>query len=329
MQGILLINLGSPKELQLKSVRSYLKEFLSDDLVIDIPKIFQQLLLNLIILPFRPKKTLEAYSSIWTKEGSPLILNTNKIAKSLSKKSGIAVEVAMRYQEPKIYDALKNLIAKGCKDITVIPLYPHYAMATTLTTIKEVKRVAKDMDLNLKFIESFFKEPAYINSLSKKITSYLKDETDYLLFSYHGIPERHILKTDLTKSHCLNTPDCCNKESASKPFCYKAQVLETSKLCAKEIGLESDQWGVSFQSRLGPGWLKPFSDIELAELPKKGKKNIAVVCPAFVADNLETLEEMDIRGRETFLDSGGNSFTYVPCLNDDDSWIDFLSSLVD
>jgi protoporphyrin/coproporphyrin ferrochelatase len=329
MQGILLINLGSPKELQLKSVRSYLKEFLSDDLVIDIPKIFQQLLLNLIILPFRPKKTLEAYSSIWTKEGSPLILNTNKIAKSLSKKSGIAVEVAMRYQEPKIYDALKNLIAKGCKDITVIPLYPHYAMATTLTTIKEVKRVAKDMDLNLKFIESFFKEPAYINSLSKKIKSYLKDETDYLLFSYHGIPERHILKTDLTKSHCLNTPDCCNKESASKPFCYKAQVLETSKLCAKEIGLESDQWGVSFQSRLGPGWLKPFSDIELAELPKKGKKNIAVVCPAFVADNLETLEEMDIRGRETFLDSGGNSFTYVPCLNDDDSWIDFLSSLVD
>lgn len=327
MQGILLINLGSPKDLQLKSVRSYLKEFLSDDLVIDIPKIFQQLLLNLIILPFRPKKTLEAYRSIWTEDGSPLILNTNKISKSLSISAGIPVEVAMRYQEPKIDDALKNLVSKGCKNITVIPLYPHYAMATSLTTINEVKRIAKDLELNLRFVESFYNHPEYIKSLSNKIKSYLKEDVDYLLFSYHGIPERHILKTDPTKSHCLNTPDCCSKESAAKPFCYKAQVLETSRLCAEEIGLQSNQWGIAFQSRLGPGWLKPFSDIELAELPKKGRKNIAVVCPAFVADNLETLEEMDIRGRETFMEGGGENFTYIPCLNSDDSFIKFLGEL--
>ena len=330
MRGILLINLGSPKKLDLNSVKSYLKEFLSDDLVIDLPKTIQKLLVNLIILPVRSKNTLEAYSSIWTKEGSPLIVNTKSIADALADESQIPVSFAMRYQEPSISKAIEELCNQGCNDIKVLPLYPHYAMATSLTTINEVKDiVAREYPhIEVSFINSFHDGDGYINSLADKISQYFTDEFDYLLFSYHGIPERHIRKTDPTQSHCLQKSNCCSIDSSAKPFCYKAQVLETSRLCAEKLKLDNSRWGVSFQSRIGPGWLKPFSDITLKELPKKGKKKIAVVCPSFVADNLETLEEMEIRGKKTFMDAGGSNFTYIPCLNSDESWISYLSKLV-
>ena len=330
MRGILLINLGSPKKLDLNSVKSYLKEFLSDDLVIDLPKTIQKLLVNLIILPVRSKNTLEAYSSIWTKEGSPLIVNTKSIADALADESQIPVSFAMRYQEPSISKAIEELCNQGCNDIKVLPLYPHYAMATSLTTINEVKDiVAREYPhIEVSFINSFHDGDGYIDSLADKISQYFTDEFDYLLFSYHGIPERHIRKTDPTQSHCLQNSNCCSIDSSAKPFCYKAQVLETSRLCAEKLKLDNSRWGVSFQSRIGPGWLKPFSDITLKELPKKGKKKIAVVCPSFVADNLETLEEMEIRGKKTFMDAGGNNFTYIPCLNSDKSWISYLSKLV-
>ena len=330
MRGILLINLGSPKKLDLNSVKSYLKEFLSDDLVIDLPKTIQKLLVNLIILPVRSKNTLEAYSSIWTKEGSPLIVNTKSIADALADESQIPVSFAMRYQEPSISKAIEELCNQGCNDIKVLPLYPHYAMATSLTTINEVKDIAarEYPDIEVSFINSFHDGDGYIDSLADKISQYFTDEFDYLLFSYHGIPERHIRKTDPTQSHCLQNSNCCSIDSSAKPFCYKAQVLETSRLCAEKLKLDNSRWGVSFQSRIGPGWLKPFSDITLKELPKKGKKKIAVVCPSFVADNLETLEEMEIRGKKTFMDAGGSDFTYIPCLNSDESWISYLSKLV-
>ena len=330
MQGILLINLGSPKKLELNSVKSYLKEFLSDDLVIDLPKPIQKFLVNFIIVPTRSKNTLEAYRTIWTKEGSPLIKNTQSIANALGEESQKPVAYAMRYQEPSISEALKELTSKGCDSIKVLPLYPHYAMATSLTTINEVKEiVSKDYpQIEVNFISSFHDGDGYINSLSKKIDQYFTDEFDYLLFSYHGIPERHIKKTDPTKSHCLIESNCCSLDSSAKPFCYKAQVLETSRLCAEKLKLDKHRWGVSFQSRIGPGWLKPFSDIALEELPGKGKKKIAVVCPSFVADNLETLEEMEIRGKETFMKAGGETFTYIPCLNSDDSWITYLNELI-
>ena len=330
MQGILLINLGSPKKLELNSVKSYLREFLSDDLVIDLPKPIQKFLVNLIIVPIRSKNTLEAYSSIWTKEGSPLIVNTQSIADALADKSQIPVSFAMRYQEPSISSAIEELYNQGCNEIKVLPLYPHYAMATSLTTINEVKDiVAKEYPhIEVSFINSFHDGDGYIDSLSDKIAQYFTDEFDYLLFSYHGIPERHIRKTDPTQSHCLQNSNCCSIDSSAKPFCYKAQVLETSRLCAEKLKLDNSRWGVSFQSRIGPGWLKPFSDITLKELPEKGKKNIAVVCPSFVADNLETLEEMEIRGKKTFMDAGGNNFTYIPCLNSDESWISYLGKLV-
>ena len=326
MKGILLINLGSPKDLELDSIKNYLKEFLSDDLVIDYPKLLQQILVNWIIIPSRYKNTREAYSEIWTEDGSPLIHDTLVLGEKVSAKSGTLVEVSMRYQFPSIEEGLKKLKAKGCSEIFVVPLYPHYAMSTVLTTEREVKRIESKLklDLRLNFIGAFYNEGGYISSLSDVINRNRQKESDYLLFSYHGIPNRHLIKTDPTKNHCLKVKNCCEIESKAKPFCYKAQVLETSKLCAKKLELKDNEWGVSFQSRIGPGWIQPFTDKELVRLAEEGIQNLDVVCPAFVTDNLETLEEMNIRGRETFLEAGGKSFKYIPCLNDEESWVDFL-----
>ena len=326
MKGILLINLGSPRDLELKSIKDYLKEFLSDDLVIDYPKFLQQILVNWIIIPSRYKNTREAYSEIWTENGSPLIHDTIALGEKVGAKSGALVEVSMRYQFPSIEEGLKKLKAKGCSEIFVVPLYPHYAMSTILTTEREVKRIESKLglDLRLNFIGAFYNEGGYISSLSDVINRNRQKESDFLLFSYHGIPNRHLTKTDPTKNHCLKVKNCCEIESKAKPFCYKAQVLETSKLCAKKLELKDNEWGVSFQSRIGPGWIQPFTDKELVRLAEEGIKNLDVVCPAFVTDNLETLEEMNIRGRETFLEAGGESFNYIPCLNNEESWVDFL-----
>ena len=328
MKGILLINLGSPKDLELESIKEYLKEFLSDDLVIDYPKLLQQILVNWIIIPSRYKNTREAYSEIWTKKGSPLINDTRILGEKVSLKSDTPVEVSMRYQFPSIKEGLVNLKKKGCSEIFVVPLYPHYAMSTVLTTENEVKRIENELELDLKlnFIGAFYNEQEYISSLSKVIRNNRHEESDFLLFSYHGIPNRHLVKTDPTKSHCLQVKNCCDVESKAKPFCYKAQVIETSKLCAERLELKENEWGISFQSRIGPGWIQPFTDKELVRLAEEGIKNLDVVCPAFVTDNLETLEEMNIRGRETFLEAGGQSFNYIPCLNDAESWVDFLVS---
>ncbi|MDG1120720.1 MAG: ferrochelatase [SAR86 cluster bacterium] len=326
MKGILLINLGSPRDLELKSIKDYLKEFLSDDLVIDYPKFLQQILVNWIIIPSRYKNTREAYSEIWTENGSPLIHDTIALGEKVGAKSGVLVEVSMRYQFPSIEEGLKKLKAKGCSEIFVVPLYPHYAMSTVLTTEREVTRIESKLglDLQLNFIGAFYNEGGYISSLSDVINRNRQKESDYLLFSYHGIPNRHLIKTDPTKNHCLKVKNCCEIESKAKPFCYKAQVLETSKLCAKKLELKDNEWGVSFQSRIGPGWIQPFTDKELVRLAEEGIQNLDVVCPAFVTDNLETLEEMNIRGRETFIEAGGKSFKYIPCLNDEESWVDFL-----
>ena len=282
MKGILLINLGSPRDLELKSIKDYLKEFLSDDLVIDYPKFLQQILVNWIIIPSRYKNTREAYSEIWTENGSPLIHDTIALGEKVGAMSGVLVEVSMRYQFPSIEEGLKKLKAKGCSEVFVVPLYPHYAMSTVLTTEREVKRIESKLglDLRLNFIGAFYNEGGYISSLSDVINRNRQKESDYLLFSYHGIPNRHLIKTDPTESHCLKVTNCCEIESKAKPFCYKAQVLETSKLCAKKLELKDDEWGVSFQSRIGPGWIQPFTDKELVRLAKEGVQHLDVVCPA-------------------------------------------------
>ncbi len=331
-EGVLLINLGSPKELTKKSVRDYLKVFLSDDNVVDIPKFFQQTILRLFILPFRPKNTLEAYEKIWTKQGSPLIISTQSIAKKLSRKTGWFVEYAMRYEEPSIENALINLKNNGINKIYVISLYPHNAMATTITTELETRLVADKVsdDFELIFTEPFYDNEIYINAMSNSIKPYIENDAfDKIIFSYHGIPKRQAKKTDETGDHCFSTGECCEVVGDGSKDCYRSHTRIASVLTAEKLGLSEDQWEIAYQSRIGPGWLTPFTDKRLAELPKEGKDNIAILCPSFISDCLETLEEIDIRGRETFFTAGGRNMTYIPCLNDSEETINLLENLIE
>ena len=330
-EGVLLINLGSPKELSKKSVRQYLRVFLSDDNVVDLPKFFQQFILRLFILPFRPKNTLEAYEKIWTKEGSPLIISTESIANKLTEKTGWNVEYAMRYEEPSIERALHKFKKNEINKIYVISLYPHNAMATTVTTELETRNVAMNVsnDFELIFTKPFFDNEEYINAMVNTIRPYVENKSyDKIIFSYHGIPKRQAKKTDETGEHCFSTSNCCEIENDGSKDCYRSHTRIASDLTAKKLGLKDDQWEIAYQSRIGPGWLTPFTDKRLAKLPEEGKDNIAILCPSFISDCLETLEEIDIRGRETFLKAGGKNMTYIPCLNDSEDTINLLESLV-
>ena len=330
-EGVLLINLGSPKELSKKSVRQYLRVFLSDDNVVDLPKFFQQFILRLFILPFRPKNTLEAYEKIWTKEGSPLIISTESIANKLTEKTGWNVEYAMRYEEPSIEKALHKFKKKEINKIYVISLYPHNAMATTVTTELETRNVAMNIsnDFELIFTKPFFDNEEYINAMVNSIRPYVENKSyDKIIFSYHGIPKRQAKKTDETGEHCFSTSNCCEIENDGSKDCYRSHTRIASDLTAKKLGLKDDQWEIAYQSRIGPGWLTPFTDKRLAKLPEEGKDNIAILCPSFISDCLETLEEIDIRGRETFLKAGGKNMTYIPCLNDSEDTINLLENLV-
>ena len=330
-EGVLLINLGSPKELSKKSVRQYLRVFLSDDNVVDLPKFFQQFILRLFILPFRPKNTLEAYEKIWTKEGSPLIISTESIANKLTEKTGWNVEYAMRYEEPSIEKALHKFKKNVINKIYVISLYPHNAMATTVTTELETRNVAMNVsnDFELIFTKPFFDNEEYINAMVNSIRPYVENKSyDKIIFSYHGIPKRQAKKTDETGEHCFSTSNCCEIENDGSKDCYRSHTRIASDLTAKKLGLKDDQWEIAYQSRIGPGWLTPFTDKRLAKLPEEGKDNIAILCPSFISDCLETLEEIDIRGRETFLKAGGKNMTYIPCLNDSEDTINLLENLV-
>ena len=330
-EGVLLINLGSPKELSKKSVRQYLRVFLSDDNVVDLPKFFQQFILRLFILPFRPKNTLEAYEKIWTKEGSPLIISTESIANKLTEKTGWNVEYAMRYEEPSIERALHKFKKNEINKIYVISLYPHNAMATTVTTELETRNVAMNVsnDFELIFTKPFFDNEEYINAMVNTIRPYVENKSyDKIIFSYHGIPKRQAKKTDETGEHCFSTSNCCEIENDGSKDCYRSHTRIASDLTAKKLGLKDDQWEIAYQSRIGPGWLTPFTDKRLAKLPEEGKDNIAILCPSFISDCLETLEEIDIRGRETFLKAGGKNMTYIPCLNDSEDTINLLEGLV-
>ncbi|MDG1268554.1 MAG: ferrochelatase [Candidatus Marinimicrobia bacterium] len=331
-KNILLINLGSPKSLDKKDVKDYLREFLSDDLVIDLPKILQQFILRCFILPFRPAQAKEAYELIWEEEGSPLIINTQKIANALAKKTGWNIDIAMRYQEPSIENVIEKYKENNVEELTVISLYPHNAMSTTLSTELAVKEVVRRIypDLKLSFVEPFYDNPLYIEALSESIKPYLKD-IDKLVFSYHGIPMRHIKKSDISGSHCLGENSCCNIDNVSSRNCYRSNTFTTSKLTAQYLKLKSSEWMMTFQSRvsiISPNWLKPYTDIELDNLPPKGVERVGVVCPSFVADCLETLEEIDMRARETFEEAGGETFKYIPCLNDDKKFISVLEHLI-
>lgn len=323
------MNLGSPKSTAVKDVKEYLGEFLMDERVIDYNWFLRSLLVKGIILNTRPAKSAEAYKAVWTDEGSPLIVFTEKIKDKLQKLVDIPVEIGMRYAEPSIETGISKLVAQGVDKIVLFPLYPQYAMSTTESVIVKAEEVRKLKfpDVQINYIEPFYNNEMYIESLADSIKTRFSDDYDALLFSYHGVPERHIYKTDPTKTCNLN--DCCSKKSnPSHSFCYKHQCFETTNKVIEKLNLPREKAIVSFQSRLGKDkWIEPYTDATLKALPSKGVKKIAVVCPAFVSDCLETLEEIAMEGKEIFLHNGGETYEYIPCLNDNDTWIQVIKTL--
>jgi len=325
-KGILLLNLGSPDSPNPKDVKRYLAEFLMDENVIDIPKWKRTLLVKGIILNTRPKQSAKAYKKVWTDEGSPLIVISENFQKMVKDKVGedITVSLGMRYGNPSIKSALLELKDAGVDDIYAIPLYPQYAMSSTGTVIEKLEADLKEMNWNpkLKIQEPFFDQDNYIDALSKNIEKQVDlEDPDLFLFSYHGIPERHIIKTDPTQSHCKIDGSCCNTPSEAHRRCYRHQCFETTKKVAEKLNLPEEKVKVSFQSRLGrTPWLKPYTDHMLEELPEKGVKNLAIITPAFVADCLETIEEIGMEGEEEFLEAGGEKYTRIECLNTDENW---------
>ena len=324
-----MINLGSPDSTSIKDVRKYLDEFLMDERVIGKSYWFRWFLVKVIILNTRPRKSAKAYKKIWWKEGSPLIVLSKRLFDKVTKLVKFPVALAMRYGSISIFKGLKELDDKGVKNITVLPLYPHYAMSSYETVVEKVKDEVKTNfpHLKIKTVEPFYNDKKYIDLLCKKIKSTIsKIEYDHILFSYHGIPISHLKISDPTNSHCYKVKDCCNNHSDAHKFCYKHQVLETTELVIKKLKIDKNKYSNAFQSRLpNEAWLKPYTDDELVRLAKQGKKKLVIVTPAFVTDCLETLEEIAMEGKEEFLEAGGESYHYVPCLNDDDDWAKLIS----
>ncbi|MGY0407641.1 MAG: ferrochelatase, partial [Polaribacter sp.] len=316
MRGVLLNNLGSPDSTETKDVKKYLGEFLMDERVIDIPYWKRYLLINGIILNFRPKKSAAAYKKIWWKEGSPLVVISEKFAKKVQQKIDIPVELAMRYGSMSMEKGIKNLIDKGVTEIFLAPLYPHYAMSSYETVVVKAEEILAEKypKVKLDVLPPFYNKPDYIKVMSNSIANYLQDfEYDHILFSYHGIPEHHIKKSDPTNNHCKIDGSCCERNSVAHYTCYRHQCFETTKEIAKFLNLKKGTYSNSFQSRLLKNpWLKPYTDFELEKFPKEGKKKLAVITPAFVADCLETLEEIAMEGKEEFLKFGGTDFKHIP-----------------
>lgn len=332
MKGALLVNLGSPNSTSVKDVKNYLDEFLMDKRVIDMPYISRFLLVKGIILNTRPKKSAEAYKKIWWNEGSPLIVLSERLHKKVQKNTPIPVELAMRYGKPSIKSGIKKLVNKGVNEIFLIPLYPQYAMATTETIIVLAEKIIKKNYPNLKLttIPPFYNRKDYIEVLSESIQKELKIlNPEHLLFSYHGVPERHIKKSDITKSHCKIDGSCCNTPSPAHEFCYRHQCYETTKLVATQLNLKESTYSTSFQSRLGKDpWLQPYTDKTIDNFAKNNIKNLAVVTPAFVSDCLETLEEIGMEAKQSFIKNSGEKFNTVPCLNDDENWAKTISKWI-
>ncbi|MEO5782842.1 MAG: ferrochelatase [Ginsengibacter sp.] len=331
-RGVLLMNLGSPDSTEVKDVKKYLDEFLMDERVIDYPYLFRLLLVKGIITPSRSSKSAEAYKTIWTKEGSPLIVNTKHLQKALQNQIEEPVEIAMRYGNPSPEAAFESLLKRepAIKEVIALPLYPHYAMSSYETAVESVKEIhkKKSYPFNLTFIKPFYNEPNYIDSLAENIKPYLEKDYDHILFSYHGVPGRHIKKSDVTGCHCLKVDNCCEVDSPAHEFCYRHQVFTTTKLVTEILSIPKSKFSISFQSRLGKGWLTPFTDFRLKELPGEGVKKLLIICPAFVSDCLETLEEIAVREKETFLNAGGESYEMIPCLNTQPLWIKAIEGYV-
>ena len=332
MKGVLLVNLGSPDSPEPKDVKPYLDEFLMDKYVIDVPFLLRAFLVRGIILRKRPEESAHAYKKIWTDEGSPLIVLSERMHKKVKPLVDVPVALAMRYGSMTIEKGLQELHEQGVTDVMLLPLYPQYAMASTLTIEVLAEKIRKKSFPNMKLTNfpAFYNKPGFIKVLSESIKKNLEGfDYDQLVFSYHGIPERHIRKTDVTKSHCKIDGSCCATASEAHAFCYRHQCYETTRLVAEYLQLPKESYTLTFQSRLaGDKWLEPYTDVEIDNMPGKGIKKIAVVTPAFVTDCLETLEEIAMRANEDFKENGGEEFLAIPCLNDDDEWCEVVADWI-
>ena len=333
MKGVLLVNLGSPDSPEKNDVKKYLAQFLMDVRVIDEPLWLRTLLVKGIILNTRPKKSAKAYKKIWWDEGSPLIVLSYRLLKKVDEMTSVPISLAMRYGNPSIESGIKVLAQKGVNEILLIPLYPQHAMASTETILVLAEKIRQENYPDIEFtnMPAFYNHPDYVRVLAQSIEKHLAGkEWDHLLFSYHGIPERHVRKSDVTKSHCKIDESCCSISSPAHEFCYRHQCYETTNQVVKFLNLPEGSYSSSFQSRLaGQPWLKPYTDKTIEGFAKSGIKKMAIVTPAFVSDCLETLEEIAMEAKEEFYENGGEEFHVVPCLNDDIEWVKVLSRWID
>jgi ferrochelatase len=328
-KAILLVNLGSPDSPSVPDVRRYLNEFLMDERVIDTSWLVRRFVVGMILIN-RPKESAHAYQSIWTPEGSPLIVTSRNVQKKLQARVDVPVALAMRYQNPSIRSAVINLKERGVDDVLLIPLFPHYAMSSYETAVVRVQEVAKQIapDMKITVQPPYGDAPDYIAAMVAGASEYLKQDYDHLLFSFHGVPERQIKKSDPTGRHCLTVKDCCKTPGEAHKYCYRHQCYRTAEEFAKAAKLPDGKWSVAFQSRLGKDpWLKPYTDFELERLAKAGVKKMLIMSPAFVSDCLETIEELGIRGKETFVGAGGQDYQLIPCLNEHPAWINALENM--
>jgi ferrochelatase len=330
-RAVLLVNLGSPDSPSVSDVRAYLREFLMDGRVLDAPYPIRWWIVHAMILPRRPAQSAEAYEKIWTSKGSPLVVTSQEVRALLHERLPITVELAMRYRNPSIPTAIQKLREQGIEDVLLIPLFPHYAMSSYETAVVRVKEVAARIapNMSVSVVGPYYDRPDYIQAMAANASQYLKGEYDHLLFSFHGIPERHLRKSDPTGSHCLKSKDCCGDDCPALSTCYRAQCLKSAQAFARVAVIPQHRYSVAFQSRLGrEPWLKPYTDWVIEGLPRVGIKKLLVICPSFVSDCLETLEEIGLRGRETFRKAGGEELTLVPCLNTQPLWISALENMV-
>jgi len=335
MNGLLVINLGTPSAPTPPAVRTYLREFLSDPRVLDIHPVGRAALLNLVILPTRPKKSAEAYQKIWTDRGSPLLFHSQDLTDKVRARMGSEwkVELAMRYGQPSIPEALERFRAAGISRLVVMPMFPQYAASSTGSALEVVYRyVASAWNTPyLHVVPPYYDDPLFIDAFAEVGRPVLDDsKPDHVLFSFHGLPERHMVKSDPTGRHCLASTSCCDAIGPENAECYRAQCFATARALAARLELPAGGWEVTFQSRLGrTPWIRPYTDEVLLELPKRGIKKLAVFCPAFVADCLETLEEIGMRAEEDFRAAGGDALTLVPSLNSSDAWANAVVALAE
>ncbi|MXY35679.1 MAG: ferrochelatase [Dehalococcoidia bacterium] len=328
--GLLLLNLGTPRSPATRDVRDYLREFLSDPYVLDMPAPVRWLLLNLIILPFRPSRSAHAYRQIWSDRGSPLLVHSEELRRKVEERLGgdVAVELAMRYGEPAIAEALARLRAQGVNDLCVFPLYPQYSSAATESSVEAVRSAATGSGLTMRVAPAFFDHPRFIEAVAEAARPTLDaTEPQRVVFSFHGLPERQVRKAD-GSGRCFAGPDCCLSGHDARIDCYRAQCFATAQAVADALPIPEEQRMVAFQSRFGrERWIRPHTDRVLAELAREGVRRVAVIMPGFVADCLETLEEIGIRGAATFREHGGEKLSLAPCVNASDLWADAVVAI--